>query len=67
MDRQLVAKKMVELRNGRAREEVASACGISVSALAMYENGTRIPKDDIKIRIANYYGTTVESLFYATE
>ena len=67
MNRELVAEKLIAARGTRPREEVAVACGISVSAVAMYEQGMRVPKDDIKIRLANYYGTTVEALFYAQE
>lgn len=66
MNREAVAKTLVELRGKEKREVVATACGISVSALAMYEQGERIPRDDIKIRIAKYYNRTVESIFFAS-
>lgn len=59
-----VAKKLISLRGDRSREEVAEAVEISVSALQMYENGQRIPKDKIKIRLANYYGVSVQYLFF---
>ena len=65
MDRELIAKRLIELRGDKSREEVATACNISVSALAMYEQGERIPRDDIKIRLAKYYNRTVESIFFA--
>ena len=67
MDRELVAKRLIELRGDKNREEVAKACNISVSALAMYEQGERIPRDDIKIRLAKYYNRTVESIFFASK
>ena len=63
MDRKQIAEKLVELRGEKTQAEVAENVGISLSALAMYETGKRIPRDEIKIRLANYYGTTVESLF----
>ena len=63
MNREAVAKKLVELRGDKKREEVANACGISTSALAMYEQGERIPRDDIKIKLAKYYNRSVESIF----
>lgn len=53
------------LRGDRTLADVAKAIKISASALAMYENGYRIPRDEIKIRIANYYKRSVESIFYA--
>lgn len=64
MDVKRIANKLLELRDGRPRSEVAQACGISVSAVAMYEQGMRVPKDDIKIKLAKYYGVPVESIFY---
>ncbi|PGU99209.1 transcriptional regulator, partial [Bacillus cereus] len=41
---------LINLRNEKSREEVARAVGISVSTLQMYENGQRIPRDNIKIK-----------------
>lgn len=53
-----------EKRGRRSRAEVASAVGISVSALAMYELGLRVPRDDVKVRLAKYYKTSVQRLFF---
>ncbi len=66
MDRKQIAEKLVELRGEKTQAEVAENVGISLSTLAMYETGERIPRDEIKIRLANYYGTTVESLFFSS-
>ena len=65
MDSIRVGKKLKETRGDKPREAVAEALGISLSALAMYERGERIPRDEIKIKIASYYGKTVQELFYA--
>lgn len=59
-----VAKKLRQLRGEKSRKEVATALHISTSALAMYENGARVPRDDIKILLARYYGTTVGAIFF---
>ena len=56
-------EKLIALRVNRTQEEVAKALGISVSALSMYEQGNRVPRDEIKIRMAEYYGISLESLF----
>lgn len=56
-------EKLIELRGNRSQEEVAKALGISVSALSMYEQGNRIPRDEIKIRMAKYYGISIDALF----
>lgn len=58
-------KRLVALRGDRTQEKVAKDIGISTSALAMYETEKRIPRDEIKIALAKYYGTTVEAIFFA--
>lgn len=65
--KELIAKRLLQLRGDVSREETASAIGISVSALQMYENAQRIPKDSIKIRIANHYQRTVQAIFFDSE
>ena len=57
-------RRLVELRGKRSQAEVAQGIGISKSALGMYEMGERVPRDQIKVAIANYYGVTVGSLFF---
>lgn len=63
--RNSLGDKLKALRGTRSVAEVAREIGISQSALSMYENGQRIPRDSIKIRLARYYKTSIESLFYA--
>ena len=64
MNSELIGAKLRKLRGRQPREQVAEACGISLSAIMMYKNGKRIPKDDIKIALARYYGTSVEVIFF---
>lgn len=52
MNPSIIAKRLVELRGEETRENVAAAVGVSISAISMYENGERIPRDDVKIRFA---------------
>ena len=59
-----IAERLVKARGTRKREEVAAAIGVSLSAIAMYENGERIPRDETKIKLAKYYNTTVQKLFF---
>ena len=56
-------EQLIKLRGERSQEEVAKALGISVSALSMYEQGNRIPRDEIKVKMAEYYGISIEYLF----
>ena len=65
MDSIKIGKKLVSLRGNRTQDEVSKALGISIAAVSMYERGERIPRDEIKISIAKYYDTTVQSIFYA--
>lgn len=64
IDPQKIGKKLQNLRGKKDLKTVAEAIDISISALSMYESGERIPRDDIKIALAEYYGTTVGALFF---
>lgn len=59
-----IGRKLITLRGKLTQEKVASDCGISTSALAMYELGRRVPRDEIKVILARYFNTTVEALFF---
>lgn len=59
-----IGKKLVELRGEKSQETVAKAVGISVSAIGMYEKGNRIPRDEIKIKLAKYFGKSVQEIFF---
>ncbi|MEG1758618.1 MAG: helix-turn-helix transcriptional regulator [Oscillospiraceae bacterium] len=61
------AQKLLQCRGAKRREEVANAINISVSALAMYEQGGRNPRDEVKVALAQYYGKSVEELFFASQ
>ncbi len=65
MDSEKIAKRLVALRGAESRENVAKAIGVSTSAIAMYETGARIPRDETKRKIAAYYGKSVEEIFFA--
>lgn len=58
-------KILVRLREDKTQEEVARAVGISTSALGMYETEKRIPRDVIKIKLAEYYSVSVQDIFFA--
>lgn len=66
MDASVIGKKLVKLRGSKTQAEVAKVIKISVSALSMYEAGCRIPRDNIKIRIARYYNKPIERIFFTT-
>ena len=53
-----------ELRGSMTQVELAKALHISRSSLIKYEHGERTPRDNIKKRIATYFGKTVQEIFY---
>lgn len=65
MDKQRIAQKLRGLRGEKSREEVAINCGVTAQAISMYENAMRIPSDDIKVKIADFYKKTVQEIFYS--
>lgn len=64
MDSCLIGQRLRDLRGQLPRETVAKAVGITTSALSMYENGDRVPRDSIKISLAKFYGKSVEYIFF---
>lgn len=64
MNSKKIGARLINLRGNRTQDEVAKATGISVSALSMYERGERIPRDNIKIRLAAYYGQPICDIFF---
>lgn len=65
MNAKAIGETLVSLRGSKSQKEVADALGISVSALSMYENGERIPRDNIKIRIAAFFDKPICDIFFA--
>ena len=59
-----VPERLIAARGELSRQEAADALGISVSAIAMYETGQRVPRDSIKPAMARLYRVSIEDLFY---
>ncbi len=62
-----IGNRLQKLRGNISRDTVAKELGISISAIGMYENGERIPRDDIKVRISNFYKRSVQEIFFDKE
>ena len=60
-------KVLLDLRHekGESQAQAAKNIGISQSMLAMLEAGYRKGSDDTKIKIANYYDESVDTIFFA--
>lgn len=64
VNKEKIGQILTELRGESSREEISKKIGVSVSAWQMYENGQRIPKDEIKVKIASYFKKSVGEIFY---
>jgi transcriptional regulator with XRE-family HTH domain len=66
MNSQKIGERLTKIRleKKETQKDVADALGTSVSTIANYENGYRIPKDDYKIKLAEHFNCTVASLFF---
>ena len=66
MNTEKIGKTLLDLRTARGltQKEVAEAIGVTAMALSQYENGIRVPRDEVKIHIARFYNQTVDTLFY---
>lgn len=59
-----IGKRLVQVRGIRTRIGVAKETGIPVTTLQGIENGKRVPSPDNMIILANYYGISVQHLFF---
>ena len=57
--------KNLRLKKGVSLTQVANDLNLEKSTISHYENGDRIPTDANKIKLAEYYGVTVESIFFS--
>lgn len=65
MDSKKIGKTLRELRGNKSIKEIAEAVGVGESTICMYESGARVPKDEIKIKLAKYFNESIEKIFFA--
>ena len=63
MDKKVIAERLIKLRGKRTQKEVAKAIGVCQSTYAMYELGQRMPSDEKKKKIADYFKRSVQPIF----
>lgn len=56
-----------KLRGNKTQSEIAHEIGISKSAWAMYEQDCRTPRDEVKIKIADYFRVPVQEIFFKNQ
>lgn len=64
LDTSEIGKRLRLLRKDRTLQEVSNDTGLGMSALTMYELGQRMPRDEAKLILSNYYNVTIDDLFF---
>lgn len=65
MNQVAMGQRIRALRGAESRQDLATKLQVSKSALAMYERGERVPRDEVKFRMARYFNVSIESIFFA--
>ena len=60
-------EQLRKLRGDNSQDEIAKKIGVTKSSWAMYERGERVPRDEVKIKIANFFGKTVQEIFFGQQ
>lgn len=64
MDAKEIGSRLCKLRGKRTQKEISDSIGVCQSTYAMYETGQRIPSDENKRKLAEYFKTTVQAIFF---
>ena len=66
IDRKTIGERIRAIRKaaGLSTFHFAIAIGVTDSAIRSYENGDRVPRDETKVKIADFAGKTVQEIFF---
>ena len=64
MRRQIIGERLRTLRGNLSREDIALKLGVTAQAIYNYETGVRVPTDELKTKIAEIFGKTVQEIFF---
>lgn len=64
MDAKMIGKRLRELRGEISVEQVSKALDVGASTIYMWENGERIPRDEMKLKIARFFDSSVDEIFF---
>lgn len=59
-----IGEKLKILRGNKSQAELSRELGILPSAYSNYENDYRVPRDEVKKKIADYYKKTIDEIFF---
>ena len=67
MDKKKIGRRLRELRGVyRTQADVAKAVGVKQVQISIYERGVSLPRDDVKKALADYFGKTVDEIFFTS-
>lgn len=64
MNAKKIGNRLRELRGELPVEYVAKALNVAVSTVYMWETGGRIPRDEMKMKIATLFKSSVDDIFF---
>lgn len=67
VDPAIIGRRLRYLRGIRTRAAVSRETGLSQARLGNYEHGVRVPEDGAKVLLANFYGVSVQEIFFTAE
>ena len=67
MDKERIGSRLRDLRGERTQQDIASALGVTAVAVSKWERGESMPADELKIPIAELYGSTVQDIFFSQD
>ena len=56
--------KQLRIQKNMTQKELADTLELSVSAISMYEQGSRVPSDKIKKRYSLFFNKSIDRLFF---
>lgn len=59
--------KLIKLRGDKTITEVAKDLGITRQMLSAIESGIRTPSLEVANKIANYYSSTIDEIFFGVK
>lgn len=59
--------KLLRTHNNLTQVELSKALNISNTTLSQYETGQRIPSDDVKMQIAEYFNVSIDYMLGRTD
>lgn len=63
-DSMTIGRRLRNLRGDRTQANVADALNVTAMAVSLWENGDRTPNDEMKVKIAEYFGVKIADIFF---